>query len=384
MAKLDLIVQALSAKTHEDALELALNLPKITRILMSVAFVRTAGLKLIEGGLTRNANKAQMFLGIRNDITSYQAVCQLLAWGIDVYAVDTGARHVIFHPKLYLASNDVKATLIVGSANMTTGGMRRNIEASYVVGLILADEEDLKIFHEVTNLFSNLTTRFPKHVFKIADSAHAGELLKSGRLADESVRITRAPGSHIGKGVDRDDLRVMPLYSVGKIAKKGTVDSRSFAPPPAAAVAALDSFYEVWRSKALAERDLNIPKGKTTNNTGSIGLDKGMMEVGDHRHYFRDAVFAALPWASGPKNKHIVRSESVFTLVVKGVAYGKFQLKLSHNTRTDTRTYEQNNSMTSLHWGPVKSLIAREDLLGRTLTLSRRDTTPPQYLIEID
>lgn len=384
MAKLDLIVQALSDKSHEDAIVSALNLPGIKNILMSVAFVRTAGLKLFEAGLVKNADKVKIFLGIRNDITSYQAVCQLLEWGVEVYAVDTGARHVIFHPKLYLVSNDISATLILGSANMTTGGMQRNIEASYVVALTHTDKSDKKILKEVVDLFGNLSTRFPRHVFKVNDFGHANEIFKSGRLVDESIQIARPPGGHLDKDGKRDDLGLMPLHKVKKAAKTGKPGLPALAPPLAGPVATLHTFYEVWRSKELTERDLNIPKGKQTNKTGSIGLDKGMMEAGDHRHYFRDDVFGLLPWAPGPKNIHIVRATAWFGFVIKGVAYGDFSLQLSHNTRTDTKTYKQKNSMTSLHWGPIKSVVARKDLLGRTLTLSRNGTIPPRFLIEID
>lgn len=42
--------------------------------------------------------------------------------------------------------------------------------------------------------------------------------------------------------------------------------------------------------------------------------------------------------------------------------------------------------MTQFHWGTVRPLIARDDLLGRQLFIYRDDIAPnrPQYLIEID
>jgi len=40
--------------------------------------------------------------------------------------------------------------------------------------------------------------------------------------------------------------------------------------------------------------------------------------------------------------------------------------------------------MTQLHWGVAQPLIAKQDLLGRNLYLYRKDSTPPEFMIEID
>ena len=74
----------------------------------------------------------------------------------------------------------------------------------------------------------------------------------------------------------------------------------------------------------------------------------------------------------------------IFYVVVKGINCGKFNLKLSHNTRTDTATYEQKNAMTQVHWAGAHDVIAKRDLLGRTMSLYRKEGTPPEFLIEID
>ncbi len=40
--------------------------------------------------------------------------------------------------------------------------------------------------------------------------------------------------------------------------------------------------------------------------------------------------------------------------------------------------------MTQLHWGDAKAYVAKNDLLGRILYLYRKDTDPPEFMIEID
>jgi hypothetical protein len=136
------------------------------------------------------------------------------------------------------------------------------------------------------------------------------------------------------------------------------------------------------------ERDLNIPTGTNTAATGSMGLKKGALDDDsiDHRHYFRDEVFADLAWTidPSPAKAYIERAHANFELVVKNLNYGVFNLLLSNNTNLNSRSYLQGNFMTQIHWGEAKRYIAKADLLGRILYLYRKDTTPPEFTIEID
>lgn len=112
----------------------------------------------------------------------------------------------------------------------------------------------------------------------------------------------------------------------------------------------------------------------------------GAWEGIDQRHYFRDEVFNALTWTldTDPRTSHIERAEAQMRLIVKDVDYGVRTLHLSHNTLTTTRAYEQRNSMTSLHWGDARPLVAHEDLLDRVLRLYRETEDPTRFTLEID
>ena len=151
------------------------------------------------------------------------------------------------------------------------------------------------------------------------------------------------------------------------------------APAPPPLVADL-----VWESKPLRRRDLCIPARATTNPTGSMGLKKGAFDNINSHHYFRDQVFAHLTWTPEPPPKKWERAYENFELVIKNLNYGVFKLKLSHNTAKTSATYEEKNFVTQLHWGDATKHIAKPDLLGRVLYLYRKDTTPPEFTIEID
>lgn len=389
MADLKFILQAVTTANHADAIRTLLELPKPTQIVVSVAFARTTGLEAVQASITPLAEKTRFFVGIRNDITSIQAIKQLLALKLDLYAVDTGSRHVIFHPKLYLATNATDAIAIVGSANMTYSGLHNNIEASTRMALNFAkNPADKKFVDTIVTAFDTMLATHPKHVFKIRDEKHATQLFEEGRLADETVVIAPTSGSSVKKG-DRDDLPPMNLIRINRphpLKIKATPAKLAAPPKPAAAkIRPIKGIkYLVWESKPLSERDLNIPKGRNTNPTGSMGFKKGLYEDIDQRHYFYDEVFKDLTWSpDGPGSKKL-RAQAKIELVIKNISYGVFELSLAHSTDAESASYRQGNMMTHLHWGDAKPLIAKQDLLGRSLYLYRKDSTPPEFMIEID
>lgn len=396
MAELDFILQAVTTANHADAIRGLLGIEKPTQILVSVAFVRESGLDALEEAIRPLTAKAKFFVGIRNDITSIQAIKHLLAMKIELYAVDTGSRNTIFHPKLYFSANEKQAIVIIGSANLTFGGLHNNIEASTIMRLDLSDPADKKFANEATNAFVEMLYKHPQHVFLIKDDKHADEIFESGRLADENVIPAPPTTSSVKKG-ERDNLKPMKLHKAArthiKISSQNQKPNKKSIKTTKVAATSLTEIqtppaqttkYLVWESKELTERDLSIPKSAGTHQTGSMGWKKGAFEDIDHRHYFRDDVFSGLNWIKDPQKPSIERAQAKFELIVKNLNYGVFDLKLSHKTDTQSATYKQNNFMTQIHWGESKVHIAKNDLLGRILYLYRKDTDPPEFTIEID
>lgn len=393
MADLNFILQAVTTANHAESIRTLLALPKPTQIVVSVAFARTSGLAAIQESIKPLAAKTKFFVGIRNDITSIQAIKQLLALKLDLYAVDTGSRKIIFHPKLYLAVNASNGIAIVGSANMTFSGLHNNIEVSTRMALDFAKNPADKAFADtVVTAFDTLPTAHPKHVFRIKDEKHATQLFEEGRLADETVVIAPTSGSSVKKG-HRDDLAPMKLVRVNRphppktaVAQaKGTAPAKTApamaAPAPAKPIKGTK--YLVWKSKPLSERSLCIPTGKNTNPTGSMGFTKGLFDI-NQRHYFYEEVFSDLIWSQEKPGSEKLRATAKFELVIKNINYGVFNLTVAHKTDTGSATYKERNFMTQIHWGDAKKLIAKSDLLGRNLFLYRKDSTPPEFTIEID
>ncbi|AIR63519.1 hypothetical protein LH23_02485 [Cedecea neteri] len=111
---------------------------------------------------------------------------------------------------------------------------------------------------------------------------------------------------------------------------------------------------------------------------------KGLFSNIDQRHYFRNDLFGDLTWVIdvNPNKKHLERAEAIFEIIVNGVCYGDFKLKLTHDSRIDSKTYKQNNSVTQIHWGEAKNYISREELLRKTMILYH--IGPNRYQISIE
>ncbi len=379
------VFQGIADHQHDTQLIELLSLSDVTDFLAGVAFVKQSGVRRIADALGRVGNKAAFFVGIRNEITSYQGITSLLNTGANVWAVDTATHRRVYHPKLYLSLSAEMALAVVGSANLTAGGLGLNVEASARLSFDLSNKADLKTVTDVKRTFDDLPTQFPKHVFKITSEAAAAKLLNEGRLVDESQQIANPPSGVLVK--DRsDDLAPMKLRTRAVDVLKGRDKAKSGAPSQKR-ILVMAGFRLVWTSNPLSERDLNIPTGPKTNATGSMGMKRGAWEEDiDHRHYFREVVFAACHWEIDPGNTRWERASIVAELKVKGIWHGHFAFRLSHNRDKNSRTYAQKNFMTHFSWGDAKPLIARGDLLGRQLSLYRDDADParPRYLIEID
>ena len=348
-------------------------------MIISVAYLNLGGIELVADDLTALAERVSVFAGIRNGITSKQGLNRLLTAGVKLFVVDTGARGVIYHPKLYLGRSATKASLLVGSANLTMGGLNNNIEAGVEITLDLTCPVDQDLQQTTEAQFDELPDTYPQNVIAVATAGEIEDLLASGRVADEqaisSTRIMDS-GHQLADDVPQIRLAVQP--------RRATV--MMLAPPvvaPARERVVLESWERVWQSKALTERDLGIPTETWTHRTGSINLDKGLLPgTTDHRHYFRDTVFDALKWVPGKQG--IEEAVARFRLVVKGVTIGDFNLTIAHSTSTTNKSYRQRNAMTRLRWGQVQKHVANRNLLQRPLTLFRNRADPAQFLIEID
>lgn len=393
---------------HYDSLINLLELDNITKVIISTAFLRRGGVLLIKDKLLPLIEKLDFYVGVRNDITSAQALTELINMGVHPYIVDTGSTDLIFHPKVYLAisDSDEVARAIIGSANLTTRGLAGNIEASVIVDLDLADHSgNTDSLNEIISSFDNLVLNYPKNVFKISNLDEVNLLLSQSRVSDENIK------SHISKQEDLEanqkdvtseveDTEIKqavipriklntPKIEFQRKGEKSTVlpevDDTDTQNDPIANVA--PSLVLKWESTPLNERDLNIPSGVNTNATGSMTLRSGSSKISNFKSYFRHEVFNSLSWHQNPRanSTHLQIARADFEIIILGENYGVFNLEIKHDPRTNTSSYKQRNVMTHLKWGNAKHLIRKESLLGYTLKIYENPLgSPSPFVLIID
>jgi HKD family nuclease len=384
------ILQGLTPQNHVSAIAELTEVERIERILISVAFVSSAGVELVADHLRPHVTKTTVYAGVRNGITSAQAIKSLLELGVDLKTVDTGSAHLVFHPKLYYVRGERTARLLVGSANLTTGGMNNNVEASVVLDLDMSSSKDNKLARSIEMQFDGLTTQYPANVSVVSRGNSLKALLADPRLVDERSTPARAVSRLIGGSGALNPVPLLKMLTtriISRFPKKRSSPGRASITPAHKATLAppLAASYELlWTTTGLTERDLNIPKGKSTNAAGSINLDKGAMEDGfEFQSYFRNEVFDQLAW-DPPDARKIEKAQAHFHLIVEGIDCGDFVLTVRNDTKTGTKSDAQGQPHTRISWGEAKPYVAKPALIGRTMRLSRAEGEPTKFLIEID
>jgi HKD family nuclease len=393
MATKEFIFQGFTSRTHGQAVRELFDVGKVVSVSISMAFVNEGGVEHIEEAMKPHAKVTRLFAGIRNEITSFQGLERLRKLiGSKLYTVDTGSRLIVFHPKLFLVRGDQRARMLIGSANLTLGGLNNNVEAGLLLDCQLDQAADMALVKKVEAQLDGMVANYGDHVAAVSSKHLLEGMLKSGRLIDERALPPPRPQTSVQETVQADTLRRIAL-KVPRIRRPLTKASAPKKPMPGKSSAAKSSasvpastgvdFELVWESKPLTRRDLTIPTATGTHATGSISLDKGLLpEDVDHRHYFREEVFPELTWSH--RSATVDEAYAKFHLVVKGISHGDFDLAIRHTTGTDTKSYKQRNAMTRLSWGPMREHIAREDLIGRTIALYRDNADTTRFMLEID
>lgn len=165
---------------------------KFNKLIIVVAFAKNSGvlrLKKAFETFRKSGARIEAYVGIDLDGTSYEALISLLkiANKLTVVHLESGQT---FHPKIYSFSSEDECVLIVGSNNLTSGGLWTNIETSMVFtedGDAEASEvqKELNSFIEQLEATSNIC-------FEIKNESDIDNLLTEGYISKEAkTRIAR-------------------------------------------------------------------------------------------------------------------------------------------------------------------------------------------------
>lgn len=208
---MEFLSQPFATRRLGDHLRDELASARWAEFLAAVAFAKRSGTVHVVSGLHSFARRGRvrMSVGLDHGGTSLEGVEDL--WGAldghgELYAVHhtraSGDRvHHTFHPKVFLFQNASEALLIVGSGNLTQGGLYGNYEAGVVFALDLVDDAQrtfrdsaVRALDEWADPASGLCT--------LVDRAALQRLFSEGLLPREALMgpRARAGGATSGSG----------------------------------------------------------------------------------------------------------------------------------------------------------------------------------------
>lgn len=361
------------------------------------AFASDAAVNMISDYLLQSTiSKVTLIVGIDQRGTSRKALEQIEKLKVNSF-IFYQKESIIFHPKIYLFEGEEKTRLIIGSSNLTVNGLFTNVESSLSIDFDNLDEDGNELLKTIKQHYETLFDYSDPNLFKITTDV-IDSFVKKGIVPEKSVWINHYQKTIPNDNVAREDEEALdiPKRKVIKLPKglrgttgipKSTVDNII----EEAGIDIDDSLNNndlnlVWESKGLTERDLGVPTGPNTNPSGSMLLGKGQTQGIDQKHYFRESVFSALTWHYDARHgrEHIERSEAYFNIYTDGKLRGKYLLKLKHDTRIDSPSYRQNNSMTAVSWGTAKSIVSRREYLGKIAKLFRHSENPSEFTLVIE
>lgn len=190
--------------------------PHVRRGRIVVAWAREAGVGLLYTAIKEQLRNVDLVVGMAGRGTSAEAIAQLRSIARRVYVYHKHHRQT-FHPKVYLFDSGetlpAHATLLVGSSNLTAGGLVQNTEGNLMFKLSPASQ------HSDELLYLNITNQ----IDALIASPYCEEITTDNRIED----LLRDRYLSTEKELRRK--RLSDDFSVGR---RGTLRQKPEAPPP--------------------------------------------------------------------------------------------------------------------------------------------------------
>ena len=208
-----------------------------THFRAAIAFVKRSGTRHVARALAdfARAGHVEIIVGIDHQGTSVEGLQDLLE------AVSPRGRVVIFHnrlpftfhPKIYLFKSSVAAEVMIGSGNLTEGGLFTNYEAALRLSLDLSDPERaalLRSMEKILDTWADPTTG----TALVLDDALLARLTALGLVPSEASAASESGD------VERDDDKTRS----GQIDFLFAAHAESRAPPFPSPATALEGVLE--------------------------------------------------------------------------------------------------------------------------------------------
>ena len=182
--------------------------PRWVTFAAAVAFVKRSGVRHLSAAIQSftERGRVNIIAGVDFGGTSKEGLSDLLECigdNGDIWIFHNESE-VTFHPKLYLFRNADQALFLVGSGNLTQGGLFTNYEASLVRHLDLHNDTDHQFMVNVDNMFA-AWSNLGSGTCRCLDPDFLEELYSNGYVFNEARALS--------DGSDQQPERHSPSYS---------------------------------------------------------------------------------------------------------------------------------------------------------------------------
>ncbi len=207
--------------------------PQWTLFRASIAFVKRSGTQFIRQPLLAFSGRAQVKISVGIDLygTSSEGLSSLLGatpnGEIFIYR-NSGSS--TFHPKVYVFKSPQQAEVLVGSGNLTAGGLFTNYEAGLAVSLDLSVTEDAALLETVENVL-NMWSQPQEGICYILTTEFLGQLVTAGLVRSEA-QIAQMQQVLVNQGPAADASNSSELNETNTMGATAPVLFTPFAVPP--------------------------------------------------------------------------------------------------------------------------------------------------------
>lgn len=370
---------------------------------IAVAWAKRSGLGRIWDSLSAfraEGGKVVIILGVSEGGATQEGLEIALDVADEAFVFHDPGR--TFHPKVYLATSSGPRSLMVGSSNLTAGGLGWNHEASLWIDWDAGEGEDVTdpvaawfdaligepgscvrltaaLIDDIKNSKDIVlgSERRARRVQKTksdapedTDSAVAATV--SGLFSAVQAQLRKLPKLNAKFASVTTKPPIGGLVPTATSGGSGGPAPRQVQQPVTGSDAPLPDvdIQRRW-SKELDNTAAQQPKGAKTNPTGNLRLSREAAPI-NHQTYFREQFFDTLPWT--PTGGHATEQEVIaeFNVWIDGHDLGPVDLRVSHDL---DRVSGQGNVPTVIHWGPdLGRVLKGTNYIGQYVTLEKTTT----------
>lgn len=228
---MELMNQPFTGQLGNRLIEL-LNMPDYHTLNIAVAFAKNSGVLRIKDALERfrkRGGKVNAYVGVDLGGTSYEALTALLLHADSLNVVHS-EKGQTFHAKIYQFVGKDKGLVVVGSHNLTGGGLWTNFESSVLIPVGGPSANEEKLLSGLKDYLEELNS-LKDSFMSIGAQDDIDKLLQNGYIFKEvAEQVRRAKAAKADEGRER-------LFGNGAPAKLPRIATstkvKEVAPPPA-------------------------------------------------------------------------------------------------------------------------------------------------------